>query len=98
CRSVGALRLKPDWAEVTRGFVPSIPDQEPARYGFLAVSILGATISPYLVHFYSSGAIEDDWGEKDLAANRITASAGLAFGSTVSMGVLVVSGLVLQPR
>jgi Mn2+/Fe2+ NRAMP family transporter len=95
---VGAFHLKPDWGEVMRGFVPSLPGEEPARYGFLAVSILGATISPYLVHFYSSGAVEDHWGEKDLAANRVTAGFGLAFGSTVSMGVLVVSALVLAPR
>jgi len=67
------------------------------RYGFLAVSILGATLSPYLLHFYSSGAIEDDWSEKDLPANRITASVGMAFGSTVSMGVLVVAALILKP-
>ncbi len=94
---VGTFRLHPDWGQVARGFAPTLPTEEPMRYGFLAVSILGATLSPYLVHFYSSGAIEEDWGEKDLPANRITASVGMAFGSTVSMGVLVVAALVLKP-
>src|ERR1043166_5857133 len=41
-------------------FVGGAPAQ-PARYWFLAVSILGATITPYLFYFYSSGAIEDGW-------------------------------------
>ena len=94
---VGAFRLHPDWGQVARGFAPTLPHEEPMRYGFLAVSILGATLSPYLLHFYSSGAIEDEWGEKDLPANRITASVGMAFGSTVSMGVLVVAAWVLKP-
>ena len=95
---VGTVRLHPDWGEVARGFLPSSPDHHPARYGFYAVSILGATLSPYLVNFYSSGAIEEKWGEKDLATNRITAGFGMGFGSAVSMAVLVLAGLVLFPR
>jgi len=97
---VAMFVLRPDWREVARGLVPSVPEASGsfARYGFLAVSILGATISPYLVNFYSSGAVEEHWGEKDLVTNRITAAAGMGFGAVVSAAVLVVAALTLAPR
>ena len=95
---VGAVRLHPDVSELARGLVPSLPDSHAANYGFLAVSILGATISPYLLNFYGSGAIEDHWGEKDVPMNRLVASLGMGFGSLVSIGVLVLAAMVLKPR
>jgi Mn2+/Fe2+ NRAMP family transporter len=95
---VAAWRLHPPTAAVARGFLPSVPDHDLARYGFLAVSIVGATVSPYLLNFYSSGAVEEKWTEPDLWINRTTAFVGMGFGSVVSMGVLVTSAAVLAPR
>jgi Mn2+/Fe2+ NRAMP family transporter len=48
--------------------------------------------------FYSSGAIEDGWDRGDLGANRAVAVAGMAFGSVISMAVLVGAALVLGPK
>jgi Mn2+/Fe2+ NRAMP family transporter len=95
---VGAIRLDPSVSELGAALVPSMPDSQPAKYGFLAVSILGATISPYLLNFYGSGVVEDHWGEKDVPMNRVNAALGMGFGSLVSVGVLVVAALVLHPR
>ena len=95
---VGAIRLHPEVGELASGLVPSLPDSQPAKYAFLAVSILGATISPYLLNFYGSGVIEDHWGEKDVPMNRAVSALGMGFGSLVSIGVLVVAALVLKPR
>ena len=97
---IGVFVLRPDWGEVARGFIPSRPPEgsDQAHYGYLAVSILGATISPYLLNFYSAGAIEDEWSEKDIVTNRIVSVFGMGFGSVVSMGVLAMSALVLAPR
>lgn len=97
---VGVFLMRPDWGELARGFVPSLPSvgSDTTHYGYLAVSILGATISPYLLNFYSAGAIEDKWGEKDIVTNRIVAAFGMGFGSAVSIGVLVMAALVLAPR
>lgn len=92
-----AWRLEPAAAQIRSGIVPSLPDHEPARYAFLAVSIVGATVSPYLLNFYASGAVEEEWSEKDLWSNRTTAFLGMGFGSVVSMGALVVAALVLAP-
>ena len=95
---VSAFKLHPDWSGVGSGLVPSIPETDKARHGFLAVSILGASISPYLMYFYSSGAIEDKWDRSYIPINRFIAGFGMTFGGVLSMGVLVVAALALQPK
>ncbi|TIT53559.1 MAG: divalent metal cation transporter, partial [Mesorhizobium sp.] len=87
--------LKPDWKAVAAGAVPSLPAHDAANYWFMAVSILGASISPYLFMFYSSGAIEDKWDKSYLGVNRAIAWLGMTFGGTISVSVLIVSALVL---
>ena len=94
---VAAWQLHPDAKAVAAGFVPSVPHHDLTRYAFLAVSIVGATVSPYLLNFYSSGAIEEKWSEPDLWINRTTSYLGMGFGSIVSMGVLVTGAVVLGP-
>jgi Mn2+/Fe2+ NRAMP family transporter len=95
---VSAWQLRPAVAQLGSALIPSLPTHHHLRYGFLAVSILGATVSPYLVNFYSAGAIEEKMTESELWVNRITAYLGIGFGGIVSMGVLVTSALVLAPR
>ncbi len=98
CFVVAAWRLGPDWGEVRAGLLPHLPAAARAHYAYLAVSILGATISPYLVTFYSSGAIEEHWNQSQVGPNRIVAAAGMCFGSLISMAVVVAAALVLAPR
>ncbi len=95
---VSAWWLKPDVSDLARALVPTLPQHDHVRYAFLAVSILGATVSPYLLNFYSSGTIEEQKTEKELWVNRVTAYMGMCFGGVVSMGVLVTSAMVLGPR
>lgn len=95
---VGAVVMHPDWRSVLHGLIPSANTPNSAHYWFVAVSILGASISPYLFFFYSSGAVEDDWDESYIGTNRIIASTGMSFGSVISMSVLVLAFLVLAPR
>ena len=96
--TVAAWWLRPNLAELARGLVPHRPAQDAARYGYLAVGILGATVSPYLFSFYSSGAVEEKWRVKELMPNRIVAAAGMMFGGLVAMSVMVVAAIVLAPR
>ncbi|TGP18078.1 MULTISPECIES: divalent metal cation transporter [unclassified Mesorhizobium] len=98
CFVVGAVMLKPDWGQVAAGAIPIVPNHDAANYWFMAVSILGASISPYLFMFYSSGAIEDRWDESYLGANRAIAAMGMSFGGTISVSVLIVAALVLAPH
>jgi Mn2+/Fe2+ NRAMP family transporter len=66
-------------------------------YLYLVAAILGATISPYLLYFYSSGAREEHWSGSSLLLNRVTAIVGMGFGSMGSLALLVLGALVLQP-
>jgi Mn2+/Fe2+ NRAMP family transporter len=95
---IGAIVVNPPWRQVVAGVVPSLPHHDSARYWFIVVSILGATISPYLYFFYSSGAIEDEWKETHVGINRIIAVGGMTFGSVISIAVLVLAAMLLLPR
>jgi len=95
---VAAIKLHPDWSAAASGFLPDMHEHHKARYGFIAVSILGASISPYLMYFYSSGAIEDKWDESYIPVNRFIATMGMSFGGLLSMGVLIAAALALQPK
>jgi Mn2+/Fe2+ NRAMP family transporter len=95
---VSAWKLGPPVPALASALVPSLPDHHLLRYAYLTVSILGATVSPYLLNFYSSGAVEEKMTESELWVNRTTAYMGMCFGGVVSMGVLVTSALVLAPH
>jgi Mn2+/Fe2+ NRAMP family transporter len=95
---VAACKLHPSLSDIASGLVPRMPDHDSARYWFLAVSILGASVSPYLFYFYSAGAVEDQWDEGYLGVNRVTAGLGMGFGGFLSSAVLVVAAMVFLPR
>ncbi len=95
--AAAVLKSHPDWGAIGAGIIPSHPPQNQARYWFLAVSILGASISPYLYLFYSAGAVEDKWDQSYLGVNRITAGVGNLFGGTLSIAVLVAAALIFAP-
>ncbi|MDZ8222416.1 NRAMP family divalent metal transporter [Nostoc sp. ChiVER01] len=95
---VATFKLHPSLTKIGSGLLPTVPQQDTAHYLYLAVGILGALISPYLFYFYSSGAVEDKWDEGYIGVNRAVASLGMGFGSIVSLGVLIVAALVLNPK
>jgi Mn2+/Fe2+ NRAMP family transporter len=98
CFVVAAVVLRPDWGAVAKGVVPTLPDHEPANYWFIAVSILGASISPYLFLFYSSGGIEDKWDKSYIGVNRAIAALGMSFGGTITIAVLIVAAITLPAQ
>jgi len=98
CFVVGAVIINPPWSHVLRGALPALPHTNPVHYWFIVVSILGATISPYLYFFYSSGAIEDEWNEGHVGVNRIIATGGMTFGSVISIGVLILAAMIFAPQ
>jgi Mn2+/Fe2+ NRAMP family transporter len=98
CFVVGAIVMHPPWKQVAAGALPTLPTHDDARYWFVAVSILGASVSPYLMFFYSSGAIEDGWREDYTTVNRAIAVGGMSFGTLISVAVLILAALVYLPR
>jgi Mn2+/Fe2+ NRAMP family transporter len=96
--AVGAMKLHPDYGAMAHGALPTVPRDDKAHYWFVAVSILGASISPYLYYFYSSGAIEEKWDTTYIMTNRFIAGIGMAFGGFLSVAVLVLGALLFHPH
>ena len=94
---VAAVAVHPHWGEVASALRPSRPTHDRARYWYLAVSIVGASISPYLFVFYSSGAIEGGWTSEYIGVNRATSALGNIFGGGLAIAALVAAAMVLAP-
>jgi Mn2+/Fe2+ NRAMP family transporter len=94
----GAILMGPSWGHILQGAVPRWPAHDSAQYWFLAISIIGSLLQPFMLNFYASGAVEEKWSIKDLGVNRIVATAGMTFGSVIAIGILVLGAMVLQPR
>lgn len=94
----GAAKLDPPATQLAAALVPSFPSHDPVRYWFIAVSIAGASLTPTLFYFYSSGAVEDEWDESHIPINRAVATLGMGFGAVLSGAVLIAAALVLAPR
>jgi Mn2+/Fe2+ NRAMP family transporter len=95
---VAAFKLHVPLNEVGSGLLPSLPQEDGAKYWFMAVSIIGASVSPYLFYFYSAGAIEDKWDESYLGVNRVIAGLGMGFGGTIAVAVLAGAAMVFHSR
>lgn len=95
---VAAVVHHPPVHEVLAGAVPSLPAHDASKYWFIAVSIIGAVIAPYLFYFYSSGSIEDKWDASYVPVNRAVSVIGMGFGSVIALAAIVVAAVVLAPR
>jgi Mn2+/Fe2+ NRAMP family transporter len=96
--AIGAAKLHPDYHAALAGLVPTLPRQDRTHYWFVAVSVLGASITPSLYYFYSSGAIEEKWDASYIPVNRAIAGIGMGFGGFLSLAVLVLGAKVFYPR
>jgi manganese transport protein len=97
--AVVAIKLHPDWGRVAHGFVPGHhAGGSLSVYLYFIVGLLGAAMTPYEVYFYSSGAVEDRWGIKDLRLNNVTAIIGYALGGFLSFALMIVAGVLFLPQ
>jgi Mn2+/Fe2+ NRAMP family transporter len=94
---IAAVRLLPSGGAVLHGLLPSLPPHQPANYLYLAVSIIGSIITPFLFFFYSSGAIEENWKPGDLGVNRMVATLGMSFGAVIAIAIIIAAAAVLAP-
>jgi Mn2+/Fe2+ NRAMP family transporter len=90
-----SLKLNPDWGEIGRGFVPE--SHSAAVYWYFVVGLIAAALMPYEIYFYSSGAVEEGWDERDMKVNRANAFVGFGLGGLISVALLVSSAQVLKP-
>src|SRR5215208_904957 len=90
------INLDPDWTAVGNGLVPGGDDT--TLYWYFVVGLIAAALMPYEIYFYSSGAIEEKWGKKDITVNRLNAIVGFGLGGILAVGVIVAATLTLLPR
>ena len=97
--AVALFMLSPDWGSLAgQALQPGPPDDEPvATYWFYAVALFGAAMTPYEVFFFSSGAIEEKWTEKDLAKSRLNVLVGFPLGGLLSIAIAGCAAVVLLP-
>jgi manganese transport protein len=98
---VALVVLHPPWAKLGQGLITVVPHglgtKELLIYGYFVVAIFSAVMFPYEAYFYSSGAIEEEWGPKDLLTNRLTSIVGMALGTLLSIAILANSALLFRP-
>jgi Mn2+/Fe2+ NRAMP family transporter len=73
---VSALVLPLDWSRLASGLLPHLTfssRKDGLLYAYYTVGIFSALLMVYEVHFYSSGAIEEDWTAADLRENFMVA-------------------------
>jgi manganese transport protein len=92
---VAGYHAHPDWTALGNGFIPEA--QSSTLYFYFLVGVIGAAFMPYEIYFYSSGAIEEGWSEKDLGVNKANAIIGYGLGGLLSVGLMVLAAQVLHP-
>lgn len=96
---VAALKTHPDWGGLGRGLLPDITVPNAWTYWYYVVGMIAATVMPYEVYFYSSGAIEEKWKPSDLIVNKANTILGFTLGGVLVAAIIAVSaGLFYGPH
>jgi manganese transport protein len=97
--AVAALKLQPEWGEAAHGLIPHITSSgNQWSYFYFAVGLMAATLMPYEIYFYSSGAIEEGWKPKeDMVVNRANTVIGYILGGVVVAGIIVMAAELIRP-
>ena len=87
--------LRPDWAEVGRGFVPSVPVEPGALV--MALALVGTTVTPYLLFYLQASVVDKGIDRESFGSARLDALMGATLAGVFAFFILVVSGSVLFP-
>jgi manganese transport protein len=85
-----------DWGTLAHGAIPTAPSHEGwLIWGYFVVGVASASLMPYEVYFYSSGAVEDGWTPQgEMTLNRLTAITGFGLGAFLAISIMIASALV----
>jgi Mn2+/Fe2+ NRAMP family transporter len=96
---VAVVLLKPDWSTLASSAAPMVPNGEtPGTYWYFAVALFGAAMTPYEVFFFSSGAVEEHWSERDLSQSRANVLIGFPLGGILTLAIAACAAIVLLPK
>ena len=97
--AVGVWQAQPDWGHlVGTATSPVVPQGEGhATYFYYAIALFGAAMTPYEVFFFSSGAVEERWGRKDLYLNKANVFIGFPLGGFLSLALMASTAIAFAP-
>ncbi|MDQ4054343.1 MAG: divalent metal cation transporter [Actinomycetota bacterium] len=96
---VAVWQLGPDWGSMLRSATTFGPTTGETWlvYGFYAVALVGAQMTPYEMFFFSSGAIESRWTRRDLIEMRFNVLVGFPLGGLLAVAIQAAAFLVFFP-
>jgi manganese transport protein len=96
---VAVWHLGPDWGAMLDSATTLRPTAGEGWlvYGFYAVALIGAQMTPYEMFFFTSGAIESRWTRKDLVEMRVNVLVGFPLGGLLAVAIQAVAYLVFFP-
>ncbi|MEV0680224.1 divalent metal cation transporter [Actinosynnema sp. NPDC050436] len=97
---VALVGLGPSWGDfATQATTLGPPGEEDwGTYGFFAVALFAAAMTPYEVFFFSSGGVEERWTRKDLITERVNVFVGFPLGGLLSLAIMACAATVYLPE
>jgi Mn2+/Fe2+ NRAMP family transporter len=96
---IAFLALDPPWVELGHELTSRPPGSESwPDYGYFAVALFAAAMTPYEVFFLSSGGVEEGWTRKDLSVARANVFVGFPLGGLLSLGVMATAATVYEAQ
>ena len=97
--AVALWQLSPDWGNLwhTAATAAKPAGEAWPSYGYYAVALFGAAMTPYEVFFFSSGGVEEGWSEKSIPIMRANVFVGFPLGGLLSIAIAGVAAVTLFP-
>jgi Mn2+/Fe2+ NRAMP family transporter len=94
---ISAVIVKPDWAEVAKGFaIPTLPTEQMALIAALA--LVGTTITPYMMFYIQASIVDKGIGRDLYRFARVDVALGAILTGLNGFFIIVVAGAVLFPH
>ena len=97
--TVALWQFGPSWSDfTTQAATLAKPAKEDwLTYGYFAVGLFGAAMTPYEVFFFSSGGVEEKWTTRSLGIMRANVLIGFPLGGLLSLSIAGCAAFLLQP-
>jgi Mn2+/Fe2+ NRAMP family transporter len=91
---VAAVLARPDWGEVAaNAFWPHLSGSK--EFLFLAVAVIGTTITPYMQHYQAAAVADKGIGPDDYHLERLDVVLGVAFACLVAVFIIIATGATI---
>jgi Mn2+/Fe2+ NRAMP family transporter len=91
---VAAVLAHPDWGEVAaNAFWPHLSGSK--EFLFLAVAVIGTTITPYMQHYQAAAVADKGIGPDDYHLERLDVVLGVVFACLVAVFIIIATGATI---